>query len=311
MIKRNELNRSYGWRNVSEHGLPDDDLLCVAYTPGVEFPDGGTVGRIALGYYRKREARWVYSGNSWLEYGGGFLFSPSYWKPFSEISPYDSRLKAEISKLERELSEQEITLQKYREKCQKMDGKTSWDELKLDFPEWASAIDERFEKKKEARWTIPFGFYAYKNFAVDALREKIAKQDKTLREYEKKMSEMGERLRKGRSVHELCQRWVDRINSLPDPPKERRICAECEHVMINTQGDLSRCGLRRHPIFGHFVLCDIERGFKSAEYAFVCGPEGLYWAPKEEPLTSCSVGAGGSGGSNNGTSWATKNGGAG
>jgi len=168
---------------------------------------------------------------------------------------------------------------------------------------------------------------------VNLLYGKIARRDKIIRE-----------------LREKCQE-VDRINALPDPPKEERICAECVHVLIDAQGGLSRCALRRHPIYGNFVSCDIERGFKPAEYAFVCGPEGLYWtpkvdrrkpgvegvrrvdqngplegrrtgkdrrAPKEETLTSASVGPGGGGGKcaascargGDGTSWATKDGGA-
>ena len=209
------------------------------------------------------------------------------------------------------------------------------------------------ELNRSHGWRAPFGYVnSSLDLAKEALHEKIAAQDKTLREYEKKMSEMGDtilRLRKGLSADELCQRWVDRINALPDPPKERRICTECAHVLIDAQGGLSRCALRRHPIYDNFVSCDIERGFKPAHYAFVCGPEGLYWtpkvdrrkpgvegvrrvdqngplegrrtgkdrrAPKEETLTSASVGPGGGGGKRaascarggDGTSWATKDG---
>ena len=154
-----------------------------------------------------------------------------------ELKNCDQQDKAD--RLERELAEQEITLQKYREDRQKRD-------------------------------------------------EKIAAQDKILREYEKKMFEM-----------------CDTILKLRDEAKlgGKRICVECAHVLIDAQRGLSRCGLRRHPIDGNFVLCDIERGFKPAEYAFVCGPEGLFWAwaPEKEPRYDMR---------SDGTSWAIKNGGA-
>jgi len=153
--------------------------------------------------------------------------------------------------LERELAAQEITLQKYREDRQRRDGK-------------------------------------------------IAKQDKLLREYEKKMSEIGDTILELQSKAKL-DTWKHRagdrrggkiklkaaaniiqldVREVSTEKLKERICAECAHVLIDTQNDLSRCRLRKHPIYGNLVSCDIERGFKPAEYAFVCGPEGLFWIPE-------------------------------
>jgi len=307
MIKRSELNRSYGWRKVEDYGTPCSGVLCIIYLPISETESGETNGSIAMAYCHGEKRNWIHATVPMMLID----FEPAYWKPFDEVSPYDARLKRELAECDAK-----VRIQKHLVK-----------ELETKIAERGKPIER----------TMPFGFYAYKNFAVDALHEKIAKQDKTLRGYEKKMSEMGEtilRLRKEASkkafddilkkspnVHELNKMWMDRIDSVfpPDPPTEKpkeRICTECKHVVrVNATGQRCiKCNRHKNVVTREDIPCNIARGISYPEDIPYfdgfddCGLEGKFWTPKEETITSASVGPGGIGYK---SPWLRSNGGAG
>ena len=106
---------------------------------------------------------------------------------------------------------------------------------------------------------------------------KIAKQDKLLREYEKKMSEIG-----------------DTILELRDEAKlgGKRICVECAHVFrVNATGQrCTKCNRHKNVVTGEYISCDMARGVNIPDFEGHddCGPEGNFWTPMEKQAKAFS-----------------------